>query len=169
MSLVIATNVAEAYLLRKDYAQALSKFNAILEIDSTFGIALDRVGKTYRRQGMFEKAVLYYQRAVISSNRSAQFLADLANCLGRLEKRDEANEILKELMGRYEHHATAAFNIAIVYAGLGKTNDALDWLERDCADHSGWMIYLPMEDAFDGIRAEPRFHGILKKIGLEKE
>jgi serine/threonine protein kinase/tetratricopeptide (TPR) repeat protein len=169
MSLVIATNVGEAYLFRKDYAQALSKFNSILEIDSTFGIALDRVGKTYRRQDMLEKARLYYQKAVNASNRSAQFLADLGNCLARLGKKDEANEILKELMGRYEHRATAAFNIAIVYAGLGKTNEALDWLERDLADHSGWMIYFPMEDAFDGIRADPRFHGILKKIGLEKE
>ncbi len=166
-SLIIATNIGESYLFRGDYVQALNKLNSVIDIDSTFGIALDRVGKVYRRQGMLENALVYYRKAVNNSDRAAQYLADLGNCCARLGKTDEARAILRELTDRYNRHMTAAWNLAIVCAGLGEKDEALQWLERDTQDHSGWLMFLRVEDAFDGIRSDPRFHAIMKKVGLE--
>lgn len=169
MSLIIATNVAEASYFQGDYTQAINKFNAVLEIDSTFSIALDRMGETYRKQGMLGKALVYYQKAVKYSSGAAQYVADLANCVARMGRTDEANVLLKDLLDRYEHRKTAAWNVAIVYAGLGEKQKALDWLERDVTDHSGFFVYLRSEEAFDGIRSDPRFLQIMKKIGLATE
>jgi len=169
MSLIIATNVAEASYFHGDYAQALSKFRAVLEIDSTFSIALDRMGETYRKQGMMDKALVCYQKAVVSSRNAAQYVGDMGNCLARMGRTEEANAILKDLLDRYARHKSAAWCIAVVYAGLGEKQKALDWLERDINDHSGWMIYLRYEEAFDTIRSDPRYTQILRRTGLLQE
>ncbi|MFZ0663896.1 MAG: hypothetical protein WAM66_14485 [Acidobacteriaceae bacterium] len=45
---------------------------------------------------------------------------------------------------------------------------AIDWLDRACDERSHWVIFLNTDPAFDGIRENPRFKGLLGKIGLLK-
>lgn len=54
----------------------------------------------------------------------------------------------------------------MVYTGLGNKDQTFRWLNRAYdlrADHRLWLA-LPI---FDPFRSDPRFAGLLKKIGLE--
>jgi hypothetical protein len=63
-----------------------------------------------------------------------------------------------------------AFSVALVYLGLGDRDRALDWLEKACDNHSGWLTQMAKNDPrLDGLRFEPRFREILRRMGLVNE
>jgi len=59
-----------------------------------------------------------------------------------------------------------AFLIAYIDEGLGRTGDALDWLEQAMEDRDGWLIYLNTYPRFESLRGEPRFKDILQRLQL---
>ena len=54
-----------------------------------------------------------------------------------------------------------------VYLGLQDKEKILDWLEKCYDDQDGACWWLKIDQRYDGVRNEPRFQAILKKVGLE--
>jgi hypothetical protein len=57
--------------------------------------------------------------------------------------------------------------IAEIYAGLGEKDQALEWLEKACDEHATSIIFLKVEPSFDGLRSDPRFQEMVRRIGLQ--
>jgi len=55
-----------------------------------------------------------------------------------------------------------------IYLGLGDKEKALDGLEKSYEDQDGVCWQLKIDPLYDGIRNDPRFQAILKKVGLDK-
>jgi serine/threonine protein kinase/Tfp pilus assembly protein PilF len=55
--------------------------------------------------------------------------------------------------------------IAAYYATAGELNKALDWVEKGLAVHDPMLPYLS-DPVYDGIRSDPRFQNLLRKVGL---
>ena len=81
--------------------------------------------------------------------------------------RPKAEQILRELeeMAQLRYVSSPAF--ADIYLGLGEKEKALDWLDKSYQDQESACWYLKVDPIYDSVRNEPRFHAILKKIGLE--
>jgi serine/threonine-protein kinase len=60
------------------------------------------------------------------------------------------------------------YSVARVHTGLGDKEQALDWLEKACEQRHGILAYLKVEPVFDPLRSEPRFIGLLRKMGLSE-
>ena len=58
---------------------------------------------------------------------------------------------------------------AIVYVGLGQRSSALDWLEKACEEHDGWMWTLNVDPWYYPLRNEPRFQALLKNSGTTND
>jgi len=43
---------------------------------------------------------------------------------------------------------------------------ALDWLEKGCDQHDVWLVWLGTDPRLDGLRNEPRFTKLLRRVGL---
>ena len=56
--------------------------------------------------------------------------------------------------------------MALVYIGLQDTDQAFAWLERAYADHSHLLAWLKVDPRFDGIRGDPRYRDLLRRMGL---
>jgi hypothetical protein len=56
--------------------------------------------------------------------------------------------------------------LAMLYSGIGKPDQALDWLERCDSVRNENIILIKVDPEFASIRSEPRFQAILKRIGL---
>jgi TolB-like protein len=80
---------------------------------------------------------------------------------------DEAREILHsfEAIGREGGHVDP-FNLALVHAGLGDNGDALTYLEQCAAAGSVQNWIMAPEPFFDGLRQEPRFREVLRRLDL---
>ena len=56
--------------------------------------------------------------------------------------------------------------MAYVYAGLGDKEQAFACLEKAYAQHEPLLVALKMEPLFNGIRSDPRFRDLLRRVGL---
>jgi hypothetical protein len=56
--------------------------------------------------------------------------------------------------------------IAEVYAKLGDRGQALTYLEKGLAEHSGDMVFINVEPGFDSIRDDPRFKALIRRVGF---
>ena len=61
-----------------------------------------------------------------------------------------------------------AFDIAYVYAGLGKKEKTFEWLEKSYQERALGLIGLPTDPLWDDFRSDPRFEALLRKIGFPK-
>jgi hypothetical protein len=59
-----------------------------------------------------------------------------------------------------------AYDIAGIYAVLGETDQAFQWLEQAVDERSQLLGWLHYDAAFDGVRADPRYAQITQRIGL---
>jgi tetratricopeptide (TPR) repeat protein len=62
--------------------------------------------------------------------------------------------------------ADSPFQIACVYAWRGEADKAFEWLDRTLAEHDGGIADLRMEPLLRGLRADPRYRAIEKKLNL---
>jgi hypothetical protein len=57
---------------------------------------------------------------------------------------------------------------AFIYAGLNDKDQAFLWLEKAYEDRSNYLIYLGVEPSIDNLRSDPRYHDLLRRVGLER-
>jgi hypothetical protein len=103
--------------------------------------------------------------------RIPSFLGELAVAYfksGQPEKADNIIEELKsiELKGP---KGSPCFFIAQIYAGIGETELAFEWLEKSYEAHEVEMIWLKIEPQFNSIRNDPRFTDLLLSVGFSTE
>jgi hypothetical protein len=58
------------------------------------------------------------------------------------------------------------FLLANLYALLGDRDQTFAWLEKSYAERSSKLTDLKVDPDFDGIRSDPRFADITRRIGL---
>ena len=56
--------------------------------------------------------------------------------------------------------------VAAVYAGLEDKSRALDWLNKGIEEPSANMVFLNVDPFFDNLRADPRYAGLLRRMGM---
>ena len=74
--------------------------------------------------------------------------------------------VYQELRQLAAQRYVAPYFFAGIYAGLGEDDRALEYLEQSYQEHSHWLIYLHIDPSMDRLRANPRFQGLLQRIGL---
>jgi TolB-like protein/DNA-binding winged helix-turn-helix (wHTH) protein len=73
-------------------------------------------------------------------------------------------ELNKKATGK---ESSNAYDVAIDYAAVGNTGEALAWLERAFQVRDSKMPLIGVEPIFDGLRANRRFKRLLSQIGLQ--
>ena len=58
--------------------------------------------------------------------------------------------------------------IAAVYVGLGKKDEALDWLERGFDERDGGMVLLKTFSLWDPLRDKPRFRALIERMNFPR-
>ena len=59
-----------------------------------------------------------------------------------------------------------AFYIALLYTQLGEKDLAFEWLDKAYQEHEVEMVWLKVEPPFEPLRSDPRWQGMLDKIGF---
>jgi hypothetical protein len=59
--------------------------------------------------------------------------------------------------------------IASLYSSLGETDEAFAWLEAGYRERDNLMIIVKESPAFDPLRSDPRFDGLLRRIGFPED
>ena len=58
------------------------------------------------------------------------------------------------------------YDFAVIFAGLGEKDKALEWLQKSYEDRSAYLVYLNVEPIWDSLRSDPRFTDLLQRMRL---
>jgi eukaryotic-like serine/threonine-protein kinase len=155
-----------AHYFARDYDKAIEECRRALEMDKNSTFAHRNLGLAYLQQGKLEKAIEALSNAVKFSQGGLAFESYLGFAYAVAGKRTEAMEVLASLEDLDKERYVPAYNFAIIYAGLGDLDKSFDWFEQARKERSGFLPFLKVEPVVDGLRSDPRFDELLKKIGL---
>lgn len=88
----------------------------------------------------------------------------LGHAYGLVGRRADAERAIAGLGAMVTSDASPAFQIAQIYAGLGESAQALDWLERAHRERSLWMAWLRVDPSLNALRSEPRFQTLMAQM-----
>jgi Flp pilus assembly protein TadD len=117
---------------------------------------------------MYSEAIAELQKARDFSRGSSPALSMLGYVYAVSGNRSEAQKVIDQLKQLSKEMYVPPYNVATVYVGLGEKNQAFQWLDKAYEDRDRSLILLKVEPKFDGVRSDPRFTALLKKVGLEK-
>lgn len=59
-----------------------------------------------------------------------------------------------------------AYSLAELHASLGQGEQALAWLRKAYGERGGGITFIKVSPVFDGLRSDPRFQDLLRRVGL---
>ena len=166
LSLSICTSVGFIYSLAHRHEQAIECAQKALEMDANFGPARFVLGCVYDEMKLYGEAIAEFQIAANVTRDNPAMLASLGRAHALAGHTGEAEALLAQLQERSKHSYVPPYNIGVIYAGLGQKKEALAWLEKSYEERSIWLIFLKCFAAFDGLRQEPGFVDLLRRLGL---
>jgi TolB-like protein/tetratricopeptide (TPR) repeat protein/predicted Ser/Thr protein kinase len=156
-SLVCRVGLLYGYYLDRQYDQALARAKKMPELNS-FAWAHGLLALVYREKGMYEEAIAEDRKA------SPRCSGHRGNTYARAGKVSEARGCLREIRERFEKEGVGAYDMALVYAGLGEKDQAFEWLERAYEVHDQGITALKVDPPLDPLRSDPRFQDLLRRL-----
>ncbi|MFL5520237.1 MAG: protein kinase domain-containing protein [Gemmatimonadales bacterium] len=144
--------------------EALRPLQTAVEIAPGFAFAQRQLGDALLLVGRHAEALDAFRRAAM--NDAPQDVTHLAYALARTGAQAEARSLLQGLLAREAHGYLPPFGIAQAYAGLGENDAAMQWLERGFGERAGSMNCVKVAPCFAGLRDDPRFTDLLRRMNL---
>jgi tetratricopeptide (TPR) repeat protein len=159
LSARINADVGLMYINARRYDQAIDILNKTTEKFPEEQNAAKYLGAAYFFKSMYEQAAEIFQKAGCRS--------DLGIALVKMERKTEAQKIVKELVEESRTELIGSYEVAKLYFSMGDVDQGFNWLNRAYAER-GPSIYMMKVDPFlDSVRSDQRYHELLKRMNLE--
>lgn len=154
-------------VLARRYDEAMVQSRKALELDSNYSWAHYNLGWCFLWKGDRAGSIAEFQKARALD---PQPLFD--SCLGYAYAvsgdRAKAEQILQDLEDAARQRYVSPVSQVYIYLGLGEKEKVYEWLNRSFEAQDFAYLWLKVDPVFDGLRNEPRFQALLKKMGLNK-
>jgi serine/threonine protein kinase/Tfp pilus assembly protein PilF len=166
LSLIINVAVGWAFYFSCRYDEAIEQLRRTVELDPNYPVTYWILGLLLRKTRCYELAITEGEKAVKLSGGSPLMRAALAHTFGTAGRTEEAFQILDDLTKLAKKKYVAPYFFAGIHIGLGENDRAIEYLEKSYEEHSHWLIYLRIDPSMDGLRDNPRFQDLLRRVGL---
>jgi tetratricopeptide (TPR) repeat protein len=146
--------------------EAIAQYKRTLELDPTFPTTYAFLGRAYEAKGMYDEAVAMYADAGKLTGLPPEILAKANQVYAKSGWKAYLQESLDQILRQPGNRKFPPFVIATYYSRLGKTEEALEWLQRGYDERDFRMTMISVAWEFDNIRSDPRFVALVRKIGL---
>ena len=166
LSLIIRTATGRVLHFQRRYEEAIEQCRRTLEMDAHFGPAHLDLALAYAETGRFEEALAELRASVASGDPPSVMLAIEGHMTARAGASAAAEQRLTELQRRYSVGDASSYDLALLFTGLGRIAEALDWVERAVEARAGLLVFLGVEPMFHPLRGDPRFARLLSRMNL---
>ena len=164
LSLVINTNLGNAYLHNNRLDEAIAQFRKAIEMDPNFYFAQWSYGQALMLQKKIPEAIAQFEKAASITDDPIP-LAMLGLAYGVNGRKDDAQKILARLLESRAQRFTPAYSLALVCLGLGDQDQAINWLEESYREHDGNNIAaIRIDPSLAPLHGNPRFEALAEKI-----
>jgi len=166
LSLPLNTSAAELLYFAGRFDESINQFQKALELDGQYSMAHLELARVYEHRKMYDPAIDEFAKARALSNDSPESLASLAHCYAISGAVDDAQTLLQQLIAISERRYVSPYDLALICGGLDRKEECFEWLERAYEIHAGWMIYITVDPRWESLRGDPRFMGLVRRVGL---
>jgi TolB-like protein/DNA-binding winged helix-turn-helix (wHTH) protein/Tfp pilus assembly protein PilF len=156
------SDVGWVYLMARRYDEAIEQIKRTLELEPSFGSALACLERAYTLKGQPREAyetLLRETREGGTRDRESDPAVSMKTLYRkRLEKR----------LAEMDTRAASPYSAATLCVAAGEREQALEFLESAYRDRDPMLVAARTDPAFDDLRTEPRFAGLLKRIGFTR-
>jgi serine/threonine protein kinase/Tfp pilus assembly protein PilF len=168
LSLPISVVRSPTFYYARRYAEATNAARETLELDKSSASAHLWLGVLLEQKKQLPEAIAELEEAVRLFGHHNEALASLGHAYAVSGKREEATRLIEELKTWPQQGYDPFVNIALVEVGLGRNEEAMEWLEKAYEIRSFWFLQLGLkvDPRWDSLRSNPRFQDLLKRIGF---
>src|SRR6266581_2349872 len=163
LSLIIAADYGATLYFSRQYDRAIEQFRTVLQKDPKFSRA-SMIIYAYIEKAMFAAALADFESMRLNPA-DPWYWSALAGIYGRSGQTAQARHAIDQLLQASRREPVKPELIAGVFASVGDKEQALAWLERAYAEHSG-LTGLKVTPTLDLLRSDPRFQSLLRRVGL---
>jgi serine/threonine protein kinase/tetratricopeptide (TPR) repeat protein len=164
LSRTLRLHLVQLYRQGRRWEDAIAVADSTLERYPDYTRIRGSRASAYLGLGRVEEAVSEFE-AIVSVSREPDNVASLAIALALAGRRDEAEELLSELMP-----TGGAWRIGRVLTTLGETDAAFDWLGRAIDQNVGPIADMLIDPVHDPLREHTaRWNGLVRRAGFPEE
>jgi DNA-binding winged helix-turn-helix (wHTH) protein/TolB-like protein/Flp pilus assembly protein TadD len=167
LSIVKIVSYGNVFYFERDWQKAIEIYRRGVDLDPNSGLARWSLGGALLQSGRTDEAIAEYEKAIVLSGDSPDEAASLACAYAAAGRSEDARKIVRELEARSARAYTPPALIASIYAALGERDTAFQFMEQAFRERDSLLVYLKVEPMYDPLRTDPRFGGLLTRIGLE--
>ncbi len=169
VSLVVKSAAGWVLFWARQYDQAIEACRKVIEMDPNYGEVYSQLRRVYEQKGMYAEALDADERLRAFRNKSAPQVAkrpsaDVSSAKAYWQKMLELTK--NDLKSNRE---AAQMRMAEIFTQLGDKDQAFEWLEKVYEGHHFWLPFLKVHPHLDPLHSDPRFHDLLRRIGLLQE
>jgi DNA-binding winged helix-turn-helix (wHTH) protein/TolB-like protein/thioredoxin-like negative regulator of GroEL len=166
LSLAINTDIGFHHYYNGRYAEAMLQLRSVLEMKSDFLLAHLWLARTLLEMGQFDAALAETALAEAKVRDWSVLLAARGFTYGVAGKATEAQAVLRDMDALSRQRFVTSYGVALVHAGLGRTDEAFQWLRRAFDERSHWLVWLRLDPRWKGLHGDPRFPALVAKMNF---
>ena len=156
------TNLGFIDYFARQYDQALANIQKADELDPNPPEYIFPRAIIYAEKGMYEDAIKEFQKL----GQQPHALGHMGNVYARMGRAAEAEDSISRLKEHVKTDGIGRYEIALVYAGLGKKDEAFQWLDEAYKVRDKGLTYIKIDPCLDPLRSDPRFKNLERLVGL---
>ena len=151
----------------RQWGLATQQLRGAIDLDATYWLDHIFLGRAYEQQNKMPDAFAAFENARKLDQDHAEIWSALGHAYAVSGNQAEAQKVLDRLQDPKALSYVAPYNVAIVYAGLGNSDQTFAWLDRAYKQRSYYLpVYLTTDARLDGFHGDPRFLDLRRRIGL---
>jgi serine/threonine protein kinase/tetratricopeptide (TPR) repeat protein len=166
LDILLNVHMGWTLLYARRYGDAIEQLRKTVALDPGFFQSQHLLGRAYALNGSYGEALVAYRKAMDLEGGGYDTLVSLGHLYAAWGKRTEANAALGQVKKLYQQKTVSAYDVAVIYASLGETDPAIEWLEKAFDERTGGLLLLRAEPLLDPLRTDPRFVALVEKVDL---
>ena len=163
---VVHWTMGYIYHYAREYDKAIEHYRYTMLLDPTFTERGVDIALAYVKKSMFQEALVEIEKAVPGKVLTPSILASIGYNYAMAGRTEEAEKILEDLKNPNRLPYRSNYSVAIVNVGLGRIEDAIDWLERAYNDREDALTSIKINPRLDPLRSNPRFESLLQRMNF---
>ncbi|MGA9995774.1 MAG: protein kinase [Pyrinomonadaceae bacterium] len=163
---ILATAGANVLYFARRFDEAIAQCHHALDLDPGSVGAHAVLRWAYEHKGMHEEAFEIFEKERAFAGDTPTTKAKLAHVLAASGRTEESRQTLEDLLAHSERKGVTPYEIAVIYAILGETDEAFHWLAQAEREHAVGITYLKVDPHLDNLRTDPRFQDFLRRLGF---
>ncbi|HEX5653311.1 MAG TPA: guanylate cyclase, partial [Chitinophagaceae bacterium] len=168
LSPVIAQSLGSMYIFAGMFDEAVRQADKMLEINPRMRISIEMKGWAFGMKGDWPTALKLFEEVHRLTNHPLKGLMGLGFAYAKLGMTDEALEVIRKMEQRQREEPGSVIDadLAGVWFGLGNYDKAFYYINQCIDKRMGPVSYFLEYPAYDGIKNDPRYTEVQKRMGL---